>query len=465
MKHSVRKTVVALAALSATLAVPAATAINHSSRGEDPSVNGLTRTAHDSPLHLSAAQLARRDAVEAKLGTDHVSSGNVRLLKRIPLAADGVGATVVGHYLYVTSTKDLQIFDISRPGRPKQVGSSTVDVEFENEQVPTDGRILGISGQTSTVTTQQGLCRPDLDASSDTTYKANCLAVFDVRHKAAPKQVAAVAGSGDHTSTCVQVGADTCAFMYGSSGSITDLRHVLDPAHRASRLKINWQDAIARRGYPRPDSCHNQTQLRPGVLLIACEPIYLISVRHRDGGSITSPAVLGHADFSKAPDDKSRFVHGVEWPGRGTDRIMLAGGETNFTGVCNPDAGAFSTFVTRRGSHGPTFRFADQYRPVAGNYLDGNPPNGTYSFGCSAHWFQANPTFHNGGIVALASYENGTRFLRIRPDGTIHQVGFFEPLGGATSSPDWASDNRTVYAVDYHRGLDVLRYTGPLYQH
>jgi len=307
------------------------------------------------------------------------------------------------------------------------------------------------------------VCPPDLEASSGTTYKANCLAIFDVRHKAHPTQVAAVGGSGDHTSTCVQVGTNTCAYTYGSRGSVTDLRHVLEAGHPARRLATNWQAAIARQGYPVPTTCHHQTQLRPGVLLVACKPIYLISVRRQDGGSITRPAVLGRTDFRGAPDDRNRFVHGVEWAQRGTDRIMLAGGETNFTGACQPDAGAFSTFTVTGGASSPRFHFADQYRPHSGNYLDGNPPDGTYSFGCSVHWFQPNPTFHNRGLVALASYENGTRFLRIRADGSIDEVGFFEPLGGSTSSPDWAPDNRTVYAVDYHRGLDVLRWTGPLY--
>ena len=451
----------AAASLALAVLVPGLPAQAH----DEHQVNGLTRSGHESPLELTPAQIVFRDTMEAVIGADHVASRNVRLLERIPLAADGVGARVVGHYLYVTSTKDLEIFDISRPGHPRQVGTSTVDIEFENEQVPTDGRILGISGQTSTVTTQTGVCQPDPDASADTTWKANCLAVFDVRDKSAPTQVAAVGGSGDHTSTCVQVGGNTCAFMYGSRGSITDLRHVLEHGHAATRLKTNWQKAMARQGYPQPESCHNQTELRPGVVLAACEPIYLISVRHQDGGSITSPAVLGRANFHQAPDDKNRFVHGVEWPQRGTDRIMMAGGETNFTGACEPQAGAFSTFVARGGSTSPRFRFADQYRPVSGSYLDGNPPDGTYSFGCSVHWFQPNPTFHNHGLVALASYENGTRFLRIRRNGSIHEVGFFEPLAGSTSSPDWAPDNRTVYAVDYHRGLDVLRYTGRLYAH
>jgi len=30
-------------------------------------------------------------------------------------------------------------------------------------------------------------------------------------------------------------------------------------------------------------------------------------------------------------------------------------------------------------------------------------------------------------------------------------------------APHWALDGRTVYAIDYQRGLDVLRWNGPLY--
>ncbi|MEA2435855.1 MAG: hypothetical protein QOF65_411, partial [Thermoleophilaceae bacterium] len=37
------------------------------------------------------------------------------------------------------------------------------------------------------------------------------------------------------------------------------------------------------------------------------------------------------------------------------------------------------------------------------------------------------------------------------------------PLGGSTSAPHWAPGSDVVYAVDYERGLDVLKYTGPHY--
>jgi hypothetical protein len=396
-------------------------------------------------------EAAVREA-ETQVGADHVSSDNVQLVRSIKLAADGVGARVVGSFLYVTTTKDLEIYDISDPGDPGLVGAVTLDVEFENEQVPTNGQVLGISGQTPSIT-ESGVC-PSLYP----TTSSGCLVLFDVRDKAAPKQVATVLGAGDHTSTCVL----DCSYTFGSAGSIVDLRGVLGPDHTAKKLDTNWISYLKGQGYTFNGSCHHSTEVRPGVLLTACNPMYVLSVNARDGGSVTAPKVLGAADFSAAPDDQKRFVHSAEWARGGSDKIMLSGGETNFQPTCGETNGAFSTFRVGGTASAPTFKWADQVRPTAGNYVDGNPPQGSYHLGCSVHWFEPHPTFRNGGLVAMASYENGTRFELVASDGTISEVGFFEPLGGATSAPHWAPDGRTVYAIDYQRGLDVLRYDGPL---
>ena len=414
--------------------------------------DGQVNTIRVMPGPTSAAEAAAVEQAQLQAGQDYVASPNVQFVRSFKLAADGVGARVVGNYLYVTTTKDLEIYDISTPADPRLLGLATIDIEFENEQVPTNGSVLGISGQTPS-TTSGGFCPSTYPA----TGPSGCLVLFDVRDKANPVQVATVPGAGDHTNTCVL----DCTYMYGSAGSITDLRGVLGSSHTAKKLSVNWIQYLKSKGYPFYSSCHHNTEVRPGVILTACDPVYLISVRKEDGGSITAPKVLGSADFLKAPDDKKRFVHGVEFPRKGADKIMLAGGETNFQPTCAPTNGAFATFVTRDG--GKTFTFADQIRPKAGNYLDGNPPDGAYHLGCSVHWFEPHATFRNGGLVAMASYENGTRFLKISSTGKITEVGYFEPLGGATSAPHWAPDGRTVYAIDYQRGLDVLRWNGLFY--
>jgi hypothetical protein len=62
-------------------------------------------------------------------------------------------------------------------------------------------------------------------------------------------------------------------------------------------------------------------------------------------------------------------------------------------------------------------------------------------------------------MMALGYYEHGTHFLRVADDGQITRRGYFVPVAGSTSAAYWINRN-IVYAVDYTRGIDILRYTG-----
>jgi hypothetical protein len=403
--------------------------------------------------------LAAAASASAQAGADYIASENVTLLKSVKPAGDGVGARVIGHYLYVTSTKDLEIFDVSKPEDPQLVGSLNVHVEFENEEVPTNGKLLGISGQTPTVTGSGNICPSTYPLSP-----SGCLVLYDVRDPAAPKEVSTILDAGDHTSTCVL----DCSFFYGSAGSITDAQGVL--AGVQAKKIGNWQQSPTIPDFNGPDKsgkfnsgCHNLTEIRPGVLMAACQPFLILSVKAEDGGTILQPKVLASGANHDPPADGPRFTHGNHWPRAGADKLALVGGETNFKPQCTDKNGAFATWDASHAMLDGTFSGPlDEYRAQNGAYLDSNPP--TQILGCSVHWFEEHPTFHNGGLVALATYENGTRFLQIGSDGKITEQGYFVPLGGATSAPHWAPGGSDVlYAVDYERGLDVLKYTGPHY--
>lgn len=471
MSRSLPRPLLRVAALTAAVvlaAVPAGAASAH-----DGSPNGLDRVAVDAPgpatpeaeaaladfqRRAALGEFARVAADDPTVGPGYVSSSNVTYVGTIPQTTDGVGARVVKNRLFVTSTKDLQVFDITNPTIPTRLGSISVNVEFENEQVPTDGKVLGISGQTPTVNAA-GVCPGNVSLG--------CVALFDVRGKGAPVLVQTVPSVGDHTQTCLDYEGETCAFMFGSSGNVVDLRG-FSAASRvpATKAAFNWQTVVRANngGVALPlASGHHQTQIRPGVLMTASRPQYLISINAADGGSPSMPKVLGSANFAGAPDDKSRFTHSTEWARGGKDSILLTGGETNFQPTCGATNGAFSTFVVSGDPLvNPTFTFADQVRPKEGNFLDGNPPPGSFKLGCSVHWFEPRQDFRDGGIVAMASYENGTKFLDISSTGKISEVGFFLPLGGSTSAPHWASDGKTVYLVDYTRGLDIVTFADPV---
>ena len=65
------------------------------------------------------------------------------------------------------------------------------------------------------------------------------------------------------------------------------------------------------------------------------------------------------------------------------------------------------------------------------------------------HWFQEHETFRNGGLVAISEYEDGVRFLQIKPDGEITEQGYFLSLGSSSSSPKWAGKDDVLYSIDY----------------
>ena len=67
------------------------------------------------------------------------------------------------------------------------------------------------------------------------------------------------------------------------------------------------------------------------------------------------------------------------------------------------------------------------------------------------HWFDAHPACANGGLVAIAWYEQGVRFLKVDSAGKIEEIGYWLPMAGQSSDVDWISE-RVVYVADYLRG-------------
>ncbi|MEA2274287.1 MAG: hypothetical protein QOI98_2995 [Solirubrobacteraceae bacterium] len=390
---------------------------------------------------LMASAAASIASAQDHVGPDYVSSKNLDLVARIKTPGDGVGARLLGNYLYVTSTKSLDIYDIKTdPEHPRQVGLEALDVEFENEEVPTNGKLLGISGEIG--------CR---DLAIMLQGGGNCLSLYDVSDPANVKYLTSVGGAGDHTSTCLF----DCKWFWGSYGSLTDAH---DPAH--ATLVGRWDQGVD--GDFR-SNCHHLREIQPGLVLGSCQPIVLLSARAEDGGTVKNPVVL-----ATGTNQDQRFIHSSRWPRAGADRFMLSGGETNASPTCDDTVGAFMVWdasdVIKPGGgfkKGSEFHLLDEFRPVNGTYADGHSPYNI--LGCSVHWFQEEPSFHNGGAVALAMYENGTHILQITPQGKIVDKDFFLPLGGSTSAPHWNPNGKVIYSIDYARGVDVLRYTGPTY--
>jgi hypothetical protein len=345
------------------------------------------------------------------------ASDNVEYVGFVPFEnATSTGITIQGKYMYLTSWKNISTYDISDPTAPQLLDLEPLGFKFENEQVSVspDGSFLLFSEE----------------------LPQNILHVYDVEDKTNITKIAEVPGAGDHTTTCI----NKCKWSYGSDGSITNLA---DPA-TPKLMEQNWHELTKLQG-----GAHDVYEYKNGhILASGYSMLQVIDVRNP-----LKPKVL-----ASAPNDNPGYIfHSGLWPRGGKDKFLMMQGEKNAQPRCTENQGPFRTYSTAGWKKSKTFRHIDTYTVVNGTYQDGAPPaNG---LGCSAHWFTEHPSFNNGGLVALGYYEHGTRFLDIQSNGKIKEAGFFVPWGGSTSAAYWVNKD-LVYAVDYTRGIDILRFSG-----
>lgn len=352
-------------------------------------------------------------------GPDGVAAKNVEFVKMVSdEQLHGIGGRLVGKYLYVTSVKTITIYDVSKPADPKLVSRTYLGAVWENEDVPTNGKILVVA---------------------DT--RPNLLRVFDVEDKSSPREIATVPDAASHTMECLF----DCTWLYGSTGLIVDLRNPAKPVLQ----KEKWTDVTPFEDSSYPS--HDLVELKPGLLLTSSNPLLLLDARK----DVLHPKIVAKG----APKDQGAFIHSAMWPRDGDDSIMMSAGETNATPRCEVGSASFLTWDASKWKSTHSFSVLDTFNLANGTGTDGSPPaNG---MGCSTHWFEQNPTFDNGGVMALGAYDHGTRFLHIDAAGKIKESGYYLPWASETSAVHWITD-RIVYSIDYTRGIDILRYTGPL---
>lgn len=340
------------------------------------------------------------------------SSPNVDFVKNFPQHTDSAGARKVGNYFYITTERDLTIYDVSEPVNPVQVGHLVLpelgQPVFTEEDPDTNGRILLVSN-------------------------GGFLMVIDVSDKSAPKVLSMLDNADDHTVTCVL----DCSWVYGSEGTIVDLRNPAAPVLSPH----NWQTQDI-------ESEHDVTEVSPGVVLTSTQPLKLLDARQDP----EHPVVLGSTERKPGV-----FTHANLWPRGGTDDYLLVGGEAVGPGCHEDDSASFSTWDAREWRETGEVKLVDQFRISPGLVTEGRAPDSSFC----VHWFDEHPYYKNGGLVSIAWYEHGTHFLKVAKDGKISEVGWFLGGGGQASAAYWI-DERTVYVADYIRGLDVLRFTGDI---
>ncbi|MDQ3951433.1 MAG: hypothetical protein M3279_00500 [Actinomycetota bacterium] len=352
------------------------------------------------------------------------SSDNIEWVDHVPFngpTATGANFFKSGgdHYMLVTSWHNFAIYNINDPVAPELVGDPVpFGFKFENEDVATNGEIMLFSE----------------------TIPLDDLHVWDIEDKSNPVEIATVVDAGDHTTTCIL----DCKWAYGSEGTITDLR---DPS-KPKLLKEKWTD-----GQPPVGSFHDVTEVAPGIVLTSSNPMLLLDARK-------DPAHPKFLALTEEYEANGLPFHSNLWPRTMKDRWVIAGGETccGAEQCTESEAASFMTWDTKGWKKSRTLKLVDQWWAYQGTVTDGGGL-ASAPFGCSPHWFTTHPNWKNGGLVAVGWYNSGTRLLEVNSKGKISEAGWFLPTAGGTSGA-YFINKEIIYAVDYQRGIDVLRFTG-----
>lgn len=242
----------------------------------------------------------------------------------------------------------------------------------------------------------------------------NALYVWDVSNKRAPILSAVLPGAGEHTMSCIL----DCTWAYGADGKVIDLRDPTSPK-------------IAGRWHTRPRfTNHDVEEVKRGYIVTTPGegPMQLLDVRRP-----LRPRVV--ADGMYRPSES--WLHQASWPRTGTDRFLLMGSEGPFSGLTVYDAHTWEK---------------DGEIRKQGAFV---------GMGASAHWFTVHPNFADRGLVAMAFHSEGTRILQVDRRGRVRELDALALDRSDAWGSYWINED-IIYTVDWVRGIDVLRWVGPV---
>jgi hypothetical protein len=421
---------------------------------------------------VSGTELGRVvELTGSALGPGTLTSPNVEYVGTIPLDAPGVGGTVREHaptgrtLFFTTGLKGLTIYDVADPAAPVLVGMLAFPhSQNEDVSVSDDGTRVIISADGA-------LAAPIMPHSRG-------IHVVDTTDPTAPTLVASH-GDSNHTTECAD---PRCEWLYGSTtGGIYDARRADEGI--IERTERNWNvldDGTVVGGR------HALNLDEAGLLISDSHPRLVLDPRPHLGADGTvhgphHPELLAHGFRDDTIDPKLQHnnwrPNALEWQPRRHNKhgpirpdaydepdgpgalppgslrageLLIANSESNLNPNCDM-AGGLSTWDLRDVDKGRAPVELEVFRPVNGTWADGDPA--INALGCSGHWFTVRDRY-----VTASWYEHGVRFFEVGLDtGAIEEVGFFQPAATEAGAAIWIDDEH-VYAVDYARGIDILRF-------
>lgn len=358
-----------------------------------------------------------------------LASPNVDFVAALPDVA-ATGARFRGDLMYVTSASGLQIFKIGSDGIPLPQGALALP-HYENEDVDTNGKTL-------------------LIAADHFLGEPTMLYVIDVSNPMTPLPLNALRVSDAHTVSCI----NNCSYAWLAGSTrvyVVDLR---DPANPK---EIGGFDLPVR------GSSHDVQVDEAGIAWVSAggglfgyttaDPLRPTLVASRPNGTSSS----FNNDFiihnSWRPNAKA-------WRARTTDDGTVRAGElvlvteedwlvTDNKG-CSED-GRFQT--GRYAKIGSTVKLTKLDDFHIGQGTAGDLSELPRAAVCSSHYFSYRPD----GIVAVAWYQQGTRFLDVSNPKNIRQIGYYLPPVGESFATYYYKG--MFYVLDTVRGIEILKLT------
>jgi hypothetical protein len=397
----------------------------------------IMRIRHFAAALAACAASAAPAAAQGTLSEGGWTSETVQWLAHYEdTAGVAEGGRLVGTTFFLTvNNQGLLSFDVSDPEKPVLQGRLLLPHGAENEDIATNGRIALLS--------QFG----DVYHLSDgATGAGSSVHVIDVRDPADMKTLATVPGAGDHTWDCLF----DCTWAYSASGLILDLR---DPS-APKLLDDRWRKAFGDDGLS-PGFAHDVTEVAPGWVMVATTPMTLLDARDP-----ANPKIVAQAD----PDNSPNSHHNIVWPRQMADRFVVTASEGQHMGRCEAydgNSAALQVWDASQFARTKTWTPMGSYKPSNGTFADGDPPASATWYGCSAHWAEIHPQWHDGGLVGGAFYSHGAKIFSVGDDGELKMAGWFLAHGAGASAVYWITD-RVLYVADDTRGLDVIKYVGEI---
>jgi hypothetical protein len=409
-------------------------------------------------LPLSVLPSSLPSAVAATPPPGAISKG-VTFVANVPEMTTAISVNFIGDTMFVSAMTGIYAYSVKDPAAPTLLGALPMYI-WENEDVDVDPArgLLFISRDPRGFTTQ----------ATPGVFPYGAIHVIDVSLPHAMTQISLTPIPAGHTTTCV----NSCDYTWtgGPSNAVngpadwkgrpiygTDMRNPAMPVACPTPIDLGRNDGVT-------DYAHD-VQVDPrGIAWVSGRGGvrgYWTSGKHKDpvDGKVkeaTGCAPVPYAGGGTALGKTSGLMHNswrnpsLKVDGRRGD--VLAVTEENLASSCE-QSGRFATYDLRNSYTGAGFKPSTIKSHRLRELDTWTPEEQEGATGCdSAHYF----TDRGDGLVAIAFYGQGTRFLDVRNPKDIKQVGFFRPDDASTWAAYWRPGGY-VYVADNTRGIDVLK--------